>query len=86
MGMTRTSLVLSEDVHHLVDELDGRAALALRLAHDVWVASFVGLDWESLAGASCPASVNRLAMNGEHDGADQTLTVNQVNHDVLKGD
>lgn len=40
-----TSLVLRENLNHFVNELDGRAALALALAHDLGVASLVGLDW-----------------------------------------
>lgn len=43
--LSRTSLVLGKDFHDLVHQLDRRAALALRLAHDVGVASFVGLDY-----------------------------------------
>lgn len=42
---TLTRLVLLHELNDLVNQLDRRAALALRLAHNLGVASLVGLDW-----------------------------------------
>jgi hypothetical protein len=39
--------VLRKEINDLVDELDGRVALALRLAHELGVAALVFLDWGS---------------------------------------
>lgn len=41
----RTLFVLVEELEHLINNLDLRASLLLRLHNDVKVASFFGLDW-----------------------------------------
>lgn len=37
--------MLSENLNNLIDNLDGGAALALRLADNLGVTALIGLDW-----------------------------------------